>query len=372
MPVQKGFCPNMTIQNERGIYMIKIGICDEDTIFSDKLYNIINLVMVSVDEWETQVYHSSQELIRSIEESTFDCQLLFIDIMNENGNGLKTARYIYDHQVDTDLILITASKEHVFECYRYHAFAYLLKPISEQDIVEELRRYLSELQLSPKYVPVSFQGTTHQIPVSSILYFESVYRKVIVHTKKDRYECYQKLSFFEELLKKEEFLRCHQSYLVSARHVTDYTKNWFFIKNIRIPISRNYQTNIHKYIHDSGIFEKDTSAPPTIYDARKGYGALICVKGTYLGSIIQICPEQKIQIGRDEKKADLIINLPYVSRRHCSLLYHKDTKQYEVVDYSQNGTFVNGTTRLVKGETYLLKSGQELCFGDKETVYKLG
>ena len=45
--------------------------------------------------------------------------------------------------------------------------------------------------------------------------------------------------------------------------------------------------------------------------------------------------------------------------------------EYEIVDFSNNGTYVNRDKRLLKEETYLLKSGSELCFGDKETVYRL-
>lgn len=68
---------------------------------------------------------------------------------------------------------------------------------------------------------------------------------------------------------------------------------------------------------------------------------------------------------------DMIINLPFVSRIHCTILYHCDTMEYEIVDLSNNGTFVNGNKRLLRDEIYLLKLGNEICFGDKETIYKV-
>jgi pSer/pThr/pTyr-binding forkhead associated (FHA) protein len=43
-----------------------------------------------------------------------------------------------------------------------------------------------------------------------------------------------------------------------------------------------------------------------------------------------------------------------------------------VKDCSTNGTFVDGDERLTKGDTYLLKAGATLSFGDKNTIYKLG
>lgn len=46
--------------------------------------------------------------------------------------------------------------------------------------------------------------------------------------------------------------------------------------------------------------------------------------------------------------------------------------RYEVMDLLSNGTFVDGNKHLLENETYLLKPGIEICFGDKKTVYKLG
>ena len=94
--------------------------------------------------------------------------------------------------------------------------------------------------------------------------------------------------------------------------------------------------------------------------------------GKSLGAIIRVKPEQCIRIGRDNTVADMIVNLPLVSRLHCEITYHADHREYEIIDYSSNGTFVNGDKRLLPKETYILKPGAEVCFGDRETIYKLG
>ena len=91
-----------------------------------------------------------------------------------------------------------------------------------------------------------------------------------------------------------------------------------------------------------------------------------------INKVAKFLARQKILIGRDGNIVDMIINLPFVSRIHCTILYHCDTMEYEIVDLSHNGTFVNGNKRLLRDETYLLKPGNEICFGDKETIYKLG
>lgn len=275
--------------------MITIGICDDDPVFSDRLYQIINHIMFPLGDWESRLFHSGKEIIHAIEAGTFDCQLLFMDIMLDNGTGIQTAQYICSHCLNTDLIFVTASKDHVFECYHYHAFAYLLKPITECDIAMELQRYLREYHYSPKYLTISFQGITHQIPIHSILYIESNLRKLTIHTQKATYYCYQKLNDIAETLKHDGFVRCHQSYLIAFDKVTGHTLTQLYIQNTAIPISNRYQTALKKLFADeSPTHHSETAASLSIM--RKEYGALICTRGAYLGSIIRIKPEQKILI----------------------------------------------------------------------------
>ena len=68
----------------------------------------------------------------------------------------------------------------------------------------------------------------------------------------------------------------------------------------------------------------------------------------------------------------MVVNLPEVSRLHCAIIYHEVAESYEVVDFSTNGTYVNTDKRLIQDETYLLKPGTTISFGDRNTVYKLG
>ncbi len=356
------------------IRMITIGICDDDPDFSKELYEIIHRIMVSVDDWESCIFSSKEEILQAIEEGCFDCQLLFMDIMMEHGMGMEVAKHICSRNLNTDIIFITASREHVFECYHYHAFAYLLKPASEADIEKELQRYLRQLPSARKFLPVSFMGVTQQIPISSILYIESSKRKLIIHTVGKLYYCYQKLADMEEELSENGFIRCHQSFLIAPDKISRISNNQIMIGSTPIPVSSRYRAAVRKQLasFSSTAAAKEYSARTSLNELQKDYGAIIGVRGGYLGAIIRIRPEEWISIGRDGDAADMVVNLPFVSRSHCSLLYHCSTAEYEIVDYSSNGTFVNEKKRLLPDETYLLKPGTELSFGNPDTVFKLG
>lgn len=351
-------------------HMITIGICDDNPEFSSKLYDIIGHIMFSTSEWKHVLFQDTGEIINEIDAGTFNCNLVFMDIMMNDKKGLYAAQYICSHCPETSLVFVTSSPEYVYECYHYNAFAYLLKPVSEQDIKKELLRYLDNFSSQDRHLAVSFQGITRRIPFSSILYIESSLRKIIIHTINGDYCCYQKLDVIAGSLD-SNFIRCHQSYLVALDKITAYTNSYIHIQDTRIPISSRYKAECKKLL-DKDFYNENKNIPVLPGTCHTDYGALICTHGTYLGSIIRFYPGQKILVGRDGKTSDVIINLPFVSRSHCSILYRHDTMEYEVMDYSNNGTFVNGSKRLLPYETYILKPGCEICFGDKENIYRLG
>lgn len=353
--------------------MMIIGICDNDPEFSENLCKMIRHAMSASDDWDICVFQNGRVLKEAIETDTFSCELLFLDIMIDEGAGPALAQYIRSHTSYTDLIFVTASDKYVYEGYRYHAFSYLLKPVSEQEVVTELRRYMYEKRSADRTLTIRYQGVKHEIPINSILYIESNLRKITIHTQHGRFYCYQKLNDIAEQLKEDGIIRCHQSYLFALNKVTNYSNIHVYIHNTPIPISKRYQNEIRELLTQNppaSLGKEALALPSDQHEAE--FGTLICICGAYLGSIVRIHPEQQITIGRDEEAADLIINLPLVSRKHCTLTYHCGTMKYEVVDFSTNGTFVDGNKKLVKNEPYLLQRGSEICFGDKDTVYKLG
>lgn len=364
--------------------MITIGICDDDPQFVDYLYHILHEIMMPISDWKSRIYNSGSEVLAAISNEDFDCDLLFTDIFMENGTGLELAKYIFEHGIDTDLIFISNSKEYVFECYQYHTFAYLLKPLSKADVGAEIRRYMEEMSSNSKCLNISIRGINHRIPLNTIIYIESNRRKVTIHTKSNDYDYYEKLDVLEELLKGDGFIRCHQSYLIPIDRITSFHTTGLTLDGISRPISvsRRYQNDI-KQLFDSSmensyLSEVSATKEPDCYLTsslncnQTNTGAFICVEGAYVGAIIRIKPEQRIIIGRDGEVADFIVNLPLVSRVHCEVIYHEENHEYEIIDFSSNGTFVNGNKRLIQNESYLLKPGTELCFGDKTTIYKLG
>lgn len=362
--------------------MFRIGICDMDHDFVNQLVKILEDIMQQYARWEAVIFEDSDSVINAITEGTFNCNLLFMDIYQKNGTGTEIAAFMHSHNVDTDIIFVTQSKEHVFECFKQRAFAYILKPMVDRDLEYEIGRYLKEKRLNPKCLNIKNRSDITRIPLDIILFLESKYRKIIVHTLNKEYEYYDKMDQLAELLERQGFVRCHQSYLVAKEHITAYDGQMLKVGEYAVPISRRYKDNVKAALSETEYMPVDEISDNTdeehtyltsgLFQQYDTKGALVCIKGEYLGRIIRIVPEQTIIVGRDGTSADMIVNLPLVSRKHCELIYHEEENVYEVMDYSANGTFTDGDVRLEKDKSYIIRPGATLMFGDKSVVYKLG
>ena len=80
----------------------------------------------------------------TIEKEEFDIDLLLLDINMPEYDGLNTAKYIRENNVDVDIIFITVSAEHIFDGYTYKAFSYILKPVDKKRLDDEIGRYMTE------------------------------------------------------------------------------------------------------------------------------------------------------------------------------------------------------------------------------------
>lgn len=132
---------------------------------------------------------------------------------------------------------------------------------------------------------------------------------------------------------------------------------------------------------DSTILERQPQAAPS-HRPNHGYGEdptqrtgqrkglLIGIRGEYAGAEVQMLNGEKIVIGRSREKANLILNNPKVSRKHCEVSYDAVEDKYVMVNCSLNGTFLSGGQLLEQGKRYHLPHGT-IFRVNKEDEFKL-
>jgi hypothetical protein len=103
-------------------------------------------------------------------------------------------------------------------------------------------------------------------------------------------------------------------------------------------------------------------------------GNISGVAGMYTGQNFKIRNGEELIFGRDGAFAHIIIdsNAAKVSRKHCAIRYDANSRVYSVTDFSSNGTFQNGGTRLVANMPSSISAGTVISLGDSGNQFRLG
>lgn len=235
--------------------MLHLGICDDNREHQKQIHDLVCHAIFKYDEVDFVYYASGLEVIQAIDEETFLCDLLFLDIHMPARDGLETAKYIRDNMIDVDIIFITISADHVFDGYTYQAFSYLLKPVDELRLSDEIGRYMMQRNQYSQCLQVKINGRKEQILLNPVRYFATEGRRVRSYQRKGEQgiSFYATLNELEQTLSESDFIRCHQSYLVNRRYVQGYSRTEIRVDGITLPISRKYVENVRNHIKQEEI-----------------------------------------------------------------------------------------------------------------------
>ena len=100
--------------------------------------------------------------------------------------------------------------------------------------------------------------------------------------------------------------------------------------------------------------------------------AILGVAGMYAGAKFPLQPDHPVLVGRDKTVVQIVFTegAEKISRRHCSVMFNSKEQKYQVIDYSSNGTYVNGS-KLPTNVPVLVKRGTELALGNTKNVIRL-
>lgn len=100
--------------------------------------------------------------------------------------------------------------------------------------------------------------------------------------------------------------------------------------------------------------------------------AILGVAGMYAGAKFLLQPDHPVLVGRDKTVVQIVFTegAEKISRRHCSVMFNSKEQKYQVIDYSSNGTYVNGS-KLPTNVPVLVKRGTELALGNTKNVIRL-
>lgn len=189
--------------------------------------------------------------------------LVFLDIQMPDGSGFDLLEILND-QVEFKLIFTTASDEYAIKAFKFSAIDYLLKPIDPDDLIAAVQKLenqitpASRLDLlkanleKPKKIALNTVDKIHIVDIDDIIrleshinytkfYFNNGQKLLVTKTLKE----------FDKLLSDHEFIRVHQSHLVSTNEIKAFLKQSgeILLKDeSRIPVSTRKKTILMEMI----------------------------------------------------------------------------------------------------------------------------
>lgn len=235
--------------------MLWIAVCDDEvrecSSIAEKIRKILTEEKVACT---IRQFYSGQELLQSAE--TFD--LIFLDILMRDMDGMRTAQLVREKSFDQILIFISSSRDYVFDAYEVEAFQYLVKPVAEDKLRSVLKKAVGRIESRPRdFIIISRERQKKKLFLDEIFYFEIRGRLIEARGTGGTCSYYGQIGTLEKELSGKGFFRCHKSYLVNLKYVESYNRQEAVLENgERIIISRRrYETfcqEILRYMRENG------------------------------------------------------------------------------------------------------------------------
>lgn len=233
--------------------MLQIAVCDDDKIFLKTLVEAIGKILFELNlPSNIQSFTCGSELIKNIKKNDIQYDIILLDIDMPKLNGKETAKQLRELNSSFKLIFISSMKGEVYNTFQYCADAFVPKDMLNQLLKPELTRVLNEataakIELHIFEIKNEFKKkSVIKLPLTDIMYFESINRTIYMHTKNKCYTLTQKhfQSLKEKFLEKN-FVEIHRTCIVNIRYI--YSINEIDVtldNNSRLPLSRRQRKNV--------------------------------------------------------------------------------------------------------------------------------
>lgn len=176
--------------------------------------------------------------------------VLFLDINLPKLGGIDFLKTLLN---PPKVIITTAYHEYAVEGFDLQVVDYLLKPIEFSRYTKAVNKLLAPQRQSDMQAPMAaakpvrpyyfFTVSKRSVKIflDEILFIESLKDTVTIHTKTKAYHTHYQLGELEELMRSDNFLRIHRSFLVAVDKIESFSAAEVEISGRTLPIGRSHK-----------------------------------------------------------------------------------------------------------------------------------
>ncbi|WP_347158420.1 LytR/AlgR family response regulator transcription factor [Pontibacter chitinilyticus] len=214
--------------------------------------------------------HNAVEAYNCLQSEHID--LVFLDIQMPKLTGIDFLKSLAN---PPKVIFTTAYRDYALDSYELNAVDYLLKPIAFERFLKAVSKVTPQEQRMPALAPATTAASSLtaapdykeafiylkadkkmvKVLLSEILYIESLKDYIRVKTETKEIISYQKISFLEEKLPTDKFLRIHRSFIVALDKIQAFSATAVDIGKSEIPIGRFYKNEVLQVLNQNNLLE---------------------------------------------------------------------------------------------------------------------
>lgn len=223
---------------------ISIAICDDEPNDMNEM-KAMSKELLEAEKISCSIsgFGDAISLLSSIENGKkFD--ILLLDVMMENLNGMELAASLRRQGNDAAIVFISTNREMALLGYEVSAVRYLAKPVQEEKLREALL-YCCQTHLTRKEILLPTADGQRRILISDLIYIEPWDRGTRLVLTDGECKTSVKILELERMLPKQSFTFCHRTVLVNLAFVQSIRYCELTLKNGQIvPVSKYRQAQV--------------------------------------------------------------------------------------------------------------------------------
>ena len=239
--------------------MLHISLCDKNTEDMSQLeYTIKEILNGKVIISKHNNPFSLMTYV--IDDAKGNVDALYINVdMGKKQNGIEIAKHVLEEVPNIKVIFTSSLLKDAVDIFTIDPVYFLVKPYSSdyvRDSIYKLMNIIQEEQTDLITIKsAENKGRLVTIKTKDIYYIESELRVAHIYTIDNLYTTYMTLDEIQNKLK-NNFLRCHRSFIVNSDKIKKFIKQGFILFNDKfVPISRSkskeINNNVRNYIQMS-------------------------------------------------------------------------------------------------------------------------
>ncbi|WP_312769863.1 LytTR family DNA-binding domain-containing protein [Epilithonimonas sp.] len=197
-----------------------------------------------------------QETIQVLKNNAVD--LIFLDINLPNISGIE---FLKSYNKLPNVIITTAYDNCAIQGFEMDVIDYLLKPFSFERFLKaayksfDLYNNVKILQetenvMKNTFIFVRSNNEDVKLNLNEIIRINALKDYIVIYTNTRKLIVHQTMKSIMEKINFENFIRVHNSHIISLQHLQSVGKNSLMIADERIPVSEKYKTYL------SGIVDR--------------------------------------------------------------------------------------------------------------------